>query len=374
MDFQLDYFRQIIHLINNNLSLDNDALTTQTEIGAEIHRIICRIDSHQPTDISTFSEFINLQLGSVIRISKEIEDIISFKEDLTDEMEKPLTSILDGLDTIIWHIYTYFNDQFDQKSFLTDKIISQHNKDIKNTIEHHVNLLKRSFIDEELTEILVDALYLRLDDSPRFLHLQFSDHLFNYLQANVKGEISKEKLLKTLISWEFNHPRFFEYYMQNITGKLMESSTISEHFRHLIFQKKLISQIPIENIIPYNAFLPAINDSLLKAIDAELDFMKQLDFLNSELMNSGILDSTYKVSLSVKQLAYLIYLVVEVGIITERKAKRVHEYIISHVSTIETERISEKSFGNGYYVPNSVDIGIISDKLAQMLAKAQSQY
>ncbi|WP_230145091.1 hypothetical protein [Pedobacter sp. Bi36] len=354
--------------------MENDASTIQMEIEAEIHRIIRRIDSHQPTDISTFSEFINLQLGSIIRISKEIEDIISFKEDLTDEREKPLITILDGLDTIIWHIFTYFHDQFDQKSFLTNKIISNHNKDIKNTIEHHLNLLKRSDIDQELTEILVDALYLRLDGCPRFLHLDFSDHLFNYLQTNVKGEISKEKLLKMLISWKFNHPRFFEYYMQNIIGKLRESSTISEHFRDLIFQKKMISQIPVESIIPYNSFLPAINDSLITAIDAELDFMKQLDFLNSELLNSGILDSTYKVSLSVKQLAYLIYLVVEVGIITERKAKRVHEYIISHVSTIETEKISEKSFSNGYYVPNSVDIGIVSDKLAQMLAKAQSQY
>jgi peptidyl-tRNA hydrolase len=73
-------------------------------------------------------------------------------------------------------------------------------------------------------------------------------------------------------------------------------------------------------------------------------------------------------------LAYLIFLAVEVGIVTERKAKRVHEYIISHVSTTETEKISEKSFSNGYYVPNSVDIGIVSDKLAQMLAKAQGQY
>ncbi|MGQ7856568.1 hypothetical protein ACUN24_20215 [Pedobacter sp. WC2501] len=374
MDFQLDYFRQIIYLISNNLDLDDDDLTTQAGIEEETQRIIKKIDTHQPNDIYTFTDFIHFQLGALTRTAKEIEDIISFKDDLSADLEKLLELMLNGIETIIWHIYTYFPDQFDYHALLTKKRISAHVKQLDITIEEYLLLFKKSNIDQELIEILIDALYLRLEDPPRFRHLAFSNQLLHYLNQHVKKDLQKETLINYLISWKFNHPRFFEYYIHNISGKLRDSVTISEHFRELIFLKKQISQVPIENTIPYNPRLPQINRSLLQVIESELDFMKQLDFLNSELMNSGILDAKYKVSLSVKQLAYLIFLAVEVGIITERKAKRVHEYIISHVSTTETERISEKSFSNGYYVPNSVDIGIVSDKLAEMLAKAQSQF
>ncbi|MDQ0965415.1 hypothetical protein QFZ20_000818 [Flavobacterium sp. W4I14] len=374
MDFQLDYFRQIIYLINNNLDLDDDELMMHTGIKEETQRIIKKIDTHQPDDISTFIDFIRFQLGALTRTAKEIEDIVSFKEDLSDDQEKLLEIMLNGIETVIWHIHTYFLDQFDCNSVLTKKTISDHVKQLDIKIEEYLLLFKESSIDQELIEILIDALYLRLADPPRFLHLAFSNQLLHYLNQHVKKHVQKETLINNLISWKFNHPSFFEYYIHNISGKLRDSVTISEHYRELVFLKKQISQIPSENIISYNPLLPQINRSLLQVIESELDFMKQLDFLNSELMNSGILDAKYKVSLSVKQLAYLIFLAVEVGIITERKAKRVHEYIISHVSTTETERISEKSFSNGYYVPSPVDIGIVSDKLAQMLAKAQGQY
>jgi len=373
MDFQLDYFRQTIYLISNNLDLDDD-LTTQTSIEEETQRVIKKIDTHQPNDISTFTDFIHFQLGALTRTAKEIEDIVSFKENMSDDLEKLLESMLNGIETIIRHIYTYFRDQFDYNTLLIKKTISDHVKQLDITIEEYLSLFKKSNIEQELTEILLDALYLRLADPPRFRHLEFSHHLLDYLHQNVKKHVQKETLVNNLISWKFNHPRFFDYYINNISGKLRDSATISENFRALIFLKKQISQVPIENTISYNPLLPQINRSLLHVLESELDFMKQLDFLNSELMNSGILDSKYKVSLSVKQLAYLIFLAVEVGIITERKAKRVHEYIISHVSTTETERISEKSFSNGYYVPSSVDIGVVSDKLAEMLAKAQSQF
>lgn len=373
MDFQLDYFRQIIYLINNNLDLD-DHLTTHTGIKEETQRIIKKINTYQPNDISTFTDFIHFQVGALTRTAREIEDILSFKEDLSDDSEKLLELMLNGIETIIWHVHTYFRDQFDYNTLLTKRTISDHLKQVEIIIEEHLSLFKKSNIDQELIEILSDALYLRLADPPRFRHLAFSDQLFNYLNQHVKKHLQKETLINNLISWKFNHPRFFEYYIHNISGKLRDSATISENYRLLIFLKKQISQIPIEHTNSYNPLLPQINHSLLQVLEAELSFMKQLDFLNSELMNSGMLDAKYKVSLSVKQLAYLIFLAVEVGIIIERKAKRVHEYIISHVSTAETEKISEKSFSNGYYVPSSVDIGVVSDKLAEMLAKAQNQF
>ena len=57
MDFQLDYFRQTIYLISNNLDLDDDGLTTQTGIKEETQGIIKKIDTYQPNDISTFTDY-----------------------------------------------------------------------------------------------------------------------------------------------------------------------------------------------------------------------------------------------------------------------------------------------------------------------------
>ena len=374
MIFQLDYFRQIIYQAHNGYGPEHDQGTVIVEINEEVQRITKKIDTYQPDDISGLTDYIHFQLDSLTRTALEIEDILVADKKIDKALKIQFEAVLKGIDSIITHIRTYFTRQFDHNTLLTQKARTQFLKINDEKITDLNSILAKYRIDTVLNEILKDALYLRLHQNPRYRHLKFSEQLLNFLPQVASGPLPLKNILKTLISWKFNHPRFFDYYTGLITNKLGESPNISDHFRELIFQRKQILQMPIENVIAYSSHLPMISDSLLQVIDSELEFMKQLDFLNSELMNSGILDSTYKVSLSVKQLAYLIYLAVEVGIITERKAKRVHEYVVTHISTSETEKISEKSFSNGYYVPSPGDISKVSDKLAAMLALAQGQY
>jgi hypothetical protein len=374
MNFQLDYFRQIIYTIKDGLNPEKDQIAILSEIKEEIFRVTIKIDTYQADSICGLTAFVHLQLGSLSRMAKEIEDTLVDFQDLSPDSKKLLETILIGIEDIIRHILIYMPDHFDYNISLTQKTRVFHLEQHKARLNEILLLLKNSCIDQVLIEILTDTIMLSIAESPNFLHLRFSEGLMDYLHQHKNKQLSVENLTKMLITWKYNHPRFFDFYTGAITKKLGESSSVSDHFRELIFLKKQILQTPVEDSGSYCQHLPPISESILRWIDSELEFMKQLDFLNSELMNSGILDSTYKVSLSVKQLAYLIYLAVEVGIITERKAKRVHQYVISHVSTVETEKISEKSFSNGYYVPSPGDISKVSDKLANMLALSQNHY
>ena len=85
------------------------------------------------------------------------------------------------------------------------------------------------------------------------------------------------------------------------------------------------------------------------------------------------LESNFKVTFTVRQLALFINLQVEAGIITIKSPKLLHQYITKHYSTTEKEVISEKSFKNAYYGYVDKDIQKVIEKIVVMLNIAQDK-
>jgi len=373
MNIELSYLRQIFESI-----MDNSIVTVieddgELDILNEVNRLKQRIHSFTPDKNLTSEEFISIQLSSISRLIKELEDALNQKE-LSQENRKLLLTMLTSLERMLNYLWRYFPGEFDLSIPLSKLAIDEYRKDYQKKIEDSIKYILNLEVSQDLQDILIEALQLRLSGTPTYNSISFSLGLIGYLESNIPNPITEKEIAITLISRQFNHPRFYEFCRSAITEKLNKMSVISDHYRELIFMRKTLIQIPIQKKPAYSSSSETIFHSLQKLLDSELAFLKELDFMNTELVNSGLLDSNYKVSLSVKQLAFYIYLNVEVGIITEQKATRVHQYIISHVSTAEKDDISEKSFSNGYYVHSPEDIRKVSEKLARMLAIAQEKY
>jgi len=373
MNIELSYLRQIFESIMDNsvvMVVEDDG---EFDIVNEVNRLKQRIHSFTPDKNLTSGNFISLQLSSISRLIKELEDALEQKE-LPEERCKLLTTMLSALERMLNYLWTYFPLEFDQSIPLSKLATNEYRKTYRKKIADSISYIASHEIPQELKEILNDILQLKLSGTATYNSMSFSRELISYIDSNHTLQLTEKEIAIMLITRQFNHPRFYEFCRSAITEKLNKMSVISDHFRELIFMRKTLIQIPLQKTPVYSPLSETIHLSLLKLLDSELEFLKELDFMNTELVNSGLLDSNYKVSLSVKQLAFYIYLNVEVGIIIEQKATRVHQYIISHVSTAEKDDISEKSFSNGYYVHSPEDIRKVSEKLARMLALAQEKY
>jgi hypothetical protein len=123
--------------------------------------------------------------------------------------------------------------------------------------------------------------------------------------------------------------------------------------------------------MPFHKALPGIKSSLLNFVDAEISHLQSLEKIGGDLASYGQINENFRVSFSVKELAYFIHLQVECGIILEEKPKKIHQYIVGHYSTQETEKISEKSFKNATYSRSPNNVKKVITKLTEMLARAQ---
>lgn len=373
MNPELSYLRQIFDSITSDRDLLDVDIKNDVDIFSEVYRLKQNIHSQKLDKYSENSYYFSAQVSSITRLIMELEDTLQGKS-FVKEKEKILNTILINLQELLEYLWKYYPDNFDLSTLVSAIGIERFLAEEKYSISECTEIIDTLEISEELKKIVNQILILGLPSEVDYNSLRFAKELMNYIFNEHKSNLTDENIITALVVRQFNHPMFFEFCKMYISERLTKLSVISDHFRELIYTRKnLLQNFPL-NVKPYSPRSETIHDALLKIIDSELDFIKELDFLNTELINSGLLDSNYKVSLSVKQLAFYVFLNVEAGIITEQKATRIHQYVINHVSTAEKQEISEKSFSNGYYVHSPEDIRKVSDKLARMLAIAQEKY
>lgn len=206
--------------------------------------------------------------------------------------------------------------------------------------------------------------YFQLD----YLHT-IMDQLIDLSQQN--SGYHEQPYLNLLIANNFNWPTFFHYCCSAILSDRDGCSNMTLSYHELLWNQKNIQQIHSSTAHPFNRSLPGIKQSLLDFIQAEISYMQNLNIIAGELNGQGTLQDNFKTSFSVKELAFFIHLQVECGIILEDRPKRVHEYVVGHYTTRETNKISEKSFKNAYYSNSREDK--VTAKLAEMLARAQQK-
>ncbi|WP_293743740.1 hypothetical protein [uncultured Pedobacter sp.] len=180
-------------------------------------------------------------------------------------------------------------------------------------------------------------------------------------------------IILLLVSLNFNHPFFYHSCCSHLNRELQNCENISEQYRLIHFFKKLIGQVFKTISLPYHKNLPDIDEAILRYIESEISYLQSIDTIAEDLTRGGILESNFKVTFTVRQLALFINLQVEAGIITTKSPKLLHQYITKHYSTTEKEVISEKSFKNAYYGNVDKDIQKVIEKIVVMLNIAQDK-
>jgi hypothetical protein len=372
MNYELDYFEQLLSMITLNTEIKPEEIDMESEMTVELSRITQRIDTFVSGQDTTLKAYIHYNLRCFERF--KLKTSILNGHSKTQNNKEILDRLGLAMDELIDHLYFYFPNEFNPHTIATYGHI-QNYRDLYGIKEtEFLTWLEANNIDAQL-KLMMQRIFLSdPTQQSTFFEIAFRRTLLIQLQPLLNAADPGQHIAMLLISLKYNDHELYTYLLGNLHKRQFKAISSAEQFRDLILFKKAIAQLMELQETEYFSQNPNIKAMLIQAIDEEINFLKEVDFLNSELVHSGILDSTYKVGLSVRQLAFLIFLNVECGVITERKAKTVHQYIIAHVSTKEAEHISEKSFSNGYYVHHPEDIRKVSEFLAKMLALAQKLY
>ena len=291
---------------------------------------------------------------------------------------KPLLEILAYLrekisDFLDW-TKVYFPELFDFKQEVPIHLRDHQLKVGHEVLEQIVAELKAKEFEEKFITALRLSIYQ--ENGSSYHELSFSMEIMDIILSKLQNQSFSDEysMISFLIQYRVNSEHFFNFAKEYLALKIESKPTLDEQIRKISKLKKNIKLLYIKGKSNQFIEFPNIQESLIAFLKGELKIYRALQFVNNNLIESGIINSNYKVSFSVKQLAFFVHLQMETGIILWQRAKFAHQYIAQHYSTVERETISEKSVRNAHYNHASEDVKKVIAKLGQMLALAQEKY
>ncbi|MEH3114388.1 hypothetical protein [Pedobacter terrae] len=380
MMYEIISFRELILdaiKIGTAYQCPNKAL--QDKILKESKRITNSILHHvaqvEPDKSKTY---VRQHQRGLMQLINELETVITDGEPYADQAQRneEISSIVNLLHQMVLdlqqHLPYYFDFDCPVSAFCQKQLFL----DIAANSSQVLKKVEELQADHE-TITLFKQMFENLNNHPGRFTFEQAGYLYDFFESlkmaldNFLLPLDLSQIILLLVSLNFNHPSFYHACCQHLNLELQNCENISEQYRLIHFFKKLIGQVFKTISTPYNRNLPDIDEAILRYIENEISYLRSIDTIAEDLSRGGILESNFKVTFTVRQLALFVNLQVEAGIITTQSPKLLHQYITKHYSTSEKDIISEKSFKNAYYGNVEKDIQKVIEKIATMLSIAQ---
>jgi len=381
MNYELLHF---MHILEATVAEKNPENINKEELKIEIKQESLRIISVLKNAVCHLKpqrakHYIAQHQHSLEVLLQETQ-IITANEATNEKENTPeLTQISTlGIINILQDIKRFFPEYFNYESFLPEKQWQTEIENLNKQTNELIETLTTQQNGKEIIKFLESLLKSAFQPDKPLTYKQLSywqivlkELCYKLKQQNEKSTILE--LISILISLNLNHKDFFQFCCNYINTELQTCEEMSAQHKTLSLIRKSILQIyPLTNT-HYDPGLIPIKQSLLKFVTSEMQYLQSMEHIANDLYQHSLLDSKYKVTFTVKQLAIFIHLQVTAKIIIPGSPKILHEYIAKHYSTSETSRISVKSFKNAYYSASTEDLEKVIDKLVTMLAIAQDK-
>ncbi|RBQ08916.1 hypothetical protein [Pedobacter miscanthi] len=315
---------------------------------------------------------LKLILGDLEKATRKSPPTEKQKNDL-------LTICMDNTELLLSALERHFPYYFDYATTAHQSRVNSYQLKFKEKSDEVLSLLAKRNLQPDTLKTFSQLLSSIQDHEPNpsYQSITYLEDFFKVLIAslnNPDGALETLDIILTLISLNFNHPAFYHFACVYINRETEKCENITAQYQTLHFLKKRIRQVLNVSRMPYNENQPQIADSLQRYLDAEIDYLKSIELTAEDLSSGGLLEKTFKVTFTVRQLALFIHLQVEAGIIIAQSPKALHHYAAKHYSTTEQTTISAKSFKNAYYGNTESDLEKVLEKIAGMLAIGKEKY
>lgn len=382
MMYEILSFRELIlDTVKNEAVYQCPFKELKEEILKESKRIISSI-LHHATQVEPdrSKAYVRQHQRGLMQLINELETVLTEGEFYTDQKHRneEINSIFNLLNRMVSDLQQHLPYYFDFDCQVSAASQKQLFLDIAVNSCQILKKVEELHGDHETTS-LIKQIFENLSNHPGRFTFEQAGYLYDFFESlkmaldNFLLPLDLSQIILLLVSLNFNHPSFYHSCCKHLNHELQNCENISEQYRLIHFFKKLIGQVFKTISIPYNRNLPNIDDSILRYIESEINYLRSIDTIAEDLSFGGLLENNFKVTFTVRQLAVFINLQVEAGIITTNTPKSLHKYVTKHYSTAEKEVISEKSFKNAYYGNVGKDVQKVIDKIVTMLAIAQEK-
>jgi hypothetical protein len=277
----------------------------------------------------------------------------TFKSGNSVNVQKAIFLVVDDLLHFIWKHYSEYCNK-DQKipekyRFFIVQEFSKVLEDILRVRKNHEKILLdislmpiRKVVENNQTRITFRSVYYLRD----LLH-----EITQYI-ANSNNDKEETNLIKRLIYINYNSIHFTNYLVFNINCQLAKIDSITEKIEKLTWCLKMINQIPIKPGSIFNPKQTEIKEFVIQWILEEISFLeKKLQLAGIPGVEQQIKEQNFKVTteLSVPQVACLIRLLVESGVIKNKNKTELIQFYARYTQSKRKENITFQSFRSKFY-------------------------
>ena len=323
--------------------------------------------------------------SSLIGLADDIVQYTNIAEDLqlvfSDEdttitivYQYALKCIEELLTVIEKHFSRYFNiDEKIPDSYRT--LMQTHFKEMPGNISSQSENMD---VDVELIQLMNDPFYKFIKADNRkpityrdLLYLKTLQKEFSEFFLPGKKTVNTDTTLGLLLYLNFNSYDFFTYYLQIMSKDVNEADSIGHQIEKLAWWLKTISQVQTKPEVAYKVNDQSAKEQLLSWIYDETAFLEKKKQLTLVFPSPGnnINNPSIKITttLSVKQLALMMRLLFDNGIVKHENQTQLLTKVAEWIKTDKRENISPGNLRVKYYDIDQPTKNIIKDYLIQMI-------
>ncbi|MEC7753716.1 MAG: hypothetical protein VYB44_06775 [Bacteroidota bacterium] len=330
--------------------------------------------------------YIQQHQMELIRLTDHLLSYISEEEkrkvyDISGEenLNNLYKSVYVCLEELITYIEKYFSKYFNQEA----KIPNSYNIIAIRDIREKLHSVESSFNAKELHKRLLFLVLLPLKryikgkyvDDISFRRLIYLKTLLKELSEWSNSDFEKDdlnqKLICAMVYLNYNSYKFFTLCTEHIKAIYQQEDTLCSQIEKLAWFYKNINQAQEKPGFAYKPKYKSLKDSIIEWIDEEMSFLekRQQLTLNIAVKPSESLPDDFKLNtkLSVPQLAYLIKIFIESGVLQNRNQREVLKFLAQFVRTKKAESISAESLRTKYYNVEENTKEAVKDILIELL-------
>lgn len=185
-------------------------------------------------------------------------------------------------------------------------------------------------------------------------------------QLQLVSTSGNDAWIQTLILHNFNHGGFINYVMETYQLAMVHDTAAQKIEQWAIHLRAVNRLHPIPNLSLYKD-APTCQQLLLTAINAEIT-INQTQFSNAQSPNPQS-PKPFQTTLSVPQLAAMVRLLVDAGILTCDNQTLLLKNISRNFTTRQQQEVSHESLRQKYYNPDTATVSILKTHLANMMGQ-----
>ena len=324
--------------------------------------------------------FVQRYQSSIIHLADILVQYIDgVKESRFQKLYKVLLAILERL---LSFIENYFCRYFDLDAKIPESYRILSNKEFQSAFALINKKTKHFIIYPTLLEIIIESYQVFALRNPQrpitFRRLIYHKKLLSAIfkiMVQKKETTQEEQLINLLQYFNFNHNRFVYILTAKISMVVNELLSPSAKLENLYWQVKFFSQLHTKPQFSLNPNLPDLKEICVHWLQEEIYFIEkkaQPTFILPQLPVKEI--TPIETSLSVPQLAFIIKILIEKGIIKNQSCRNLTQMTALYFKTKNTEIISPESLRLKAYAPDRAAVSKVKDTLLELLNHINTKF